>query len=95
MQCKLRIITNINLLRHDWADSKRLDSNIRVDKNDLGSFAEDSSLIKLSDGSGYAATMAVFHGLHCIERLHHFIHRSFYYEGFSDEEEHRLIEHTG
>lgn len=72
-----------------------LDQNIRLQKEELGSFANDQSLVKLSDGSGYYATLAVFHGLHCVKRLHHFVHRDSYYPGISQTDADRLLYHTG
>ncbi len=72
-----------------------LDQNIRIKQEELGQFAGDESLVKLSDGSGYYATTAVFHGLHCIKRVHHFIYRDSYYDDISDEEARLLQLHTG
>jgi hypothetical protein len=61
----------------------------------MDQFAHDDTLIKLSDGSGYWTTLSVFHGLHCVKRLHHYIHKGFYYQNLTDPEEQRLLEHTG
>lgn len=71
------------------------DQAIRVHEEELGQFAGEKNLIRLSDGSGYYVTMAVFHGLHCVRRLHHFIHRDVYYEGISEGDSARLKSHTG
>ncbi|KAF2162361.1 hypothetical protein M409DRAFT_27366 [Zasmidium cellare ATCC 36951] len=68
--------------------------NVRVTKDELGTFSEDDSLIELADGSGYYASLAVFHGLHCVQRLHHFIHKDFYYDDMSDDDLRRLKHHT-
>jgi hypothetical protein len=72
-----------------------LDQNIRLQNEELGTFADDESLVKLSDGSGYFATLAVFHGLHCVKRLHHFVHRDNYYAEMSQSEADELLYHTG
>ncbi|KAF4627382.1 hypothetical protein G7Y89_g10769 [Cudoniella acicularis] len=69
--------------------------NIIIPSSSLGQFSNSKkTLVKLTDGSGYASTLAVFHGLHCVERLHHFVHREFYYEGIGEEEGRLLKFHT-
>ncbi|KAL4908815.1 hypothetical protein BDW74DRAFT_174047 [Aspergillus multicolor] len=69
--------------------------NIRLQRHELGPFAQDESVIELADGSGYFATLAVFHGLHCLKRFHHYIHRDSYYPNTTAEDEARLLYHTG
>lgn len=71
------------------------DQNIRLLKHELGQFSGDDSLVELSDGSGYFATLTVFHGLHCVERLHHWLYKDLYYNNLTTEEERRLKQHTG
>ncbi|MCJ1394404.1 hypothetical protein MMC18_007282 [Xylographa bjoerkii] len=68
--------------------------NVRLQKEELGPFAEDDGVIQLSDGSGYFGTLAVFHGLHCVKRLHHYIHRDSYYPNLSKMDADRLLYHT-
>jgi len=71
------------------------DINIRLPKSDMDQFSHNANLVNLADGSGYWNTMAVYHGLHCIKRLHHYIHKEYYYEGLNGSEAFRLLEHTG
>jgi len=70
------------------------DINIRLQRPDMDQFAHDDDLIELADGSGYWNTMAVYHGLHCVKRLHHYIHKEHYYEGLNGTDAFRLLEHT-
>ncbi|PFH62854.1 hypothetical protein XA68_11635 [Ophiocordyceps unilateralis] len=72
----------------------RLDQNVRVPENELGQYAGDPSIVKLEDGSGYYTTVALFHGLHCVRRLHHAIYADHYYPGLSEEEASLLKRHT-
>jgi len=60
--------------------------NIRLTDEDLAQADEDDSVVQLTDGSGSYGTLTVFHGLHCIERIHRYIHFDHYYASFSDEE---------
>ena len=76
-------------------DDVPVDQNIRLQKEQLGPLANDESLVRLSDGSGYFATLAVYHGLHCVKRLHHYIHQDSYYPSLSDSDTQRLLYHTG
>jgi hypothetical protein len=71
------------------------DINIRLQRSEMDQFAHDNDLIELADGSGYWNTMAVHHGLHCVKRLHHYIHKDYYYEGVNGSDAFRLLEHTG
>ncbi|KAF4587167.1 hypothetical protein GQ602_003860 [Ophiocordyceps camponoti-floridani] len=68
--------------------------NVRVPEDELGQYAGDQSIVKLEDGSGYYTTVAVFHGLHCIRRLHHALYPEHYYPGLSEEETFILKRHT-
>ena len=61
----------------------------------MDQFAHDDDLIELADGSGYWSTMAVYHGLHCVKRLHHYIHKDYYYAGLNGSDSFRLLKHTG
>jgi hypothetical protein len=71
------------------------DQNIRLSEDDLGRPIEDDTVIQLTDGSGAFGTLTVFHGLHCVERLHHFLYPDHYYSAFSDEDKLLLKYHTG
>lgn len=72
-----------------------LDADIKVSHAELGEFAGDDSVIKLSDGSGYYVTVSAFHGLHCVKRLHMYIYAEHYYAGLSEFELFMLRRHTG
>ncbi|UKZ84068.1 hypothetical protein TrVFT333_011884 [Trichoderma virens FT-333] len=81
-------------LEDAW-DSLMQHQNIRVYQDELGDFATDDSVVQLSDGSGYYySTVAVFHGLHCIQRLHNSIYPEVYYPGLTEEEAFTLRRHT-
>ncbi|SMR45908.1 unnamed protein product [Zymoseptoria tritici ST99CH_3D1] len=58
--------------------------NIRVSKSDL----DDVNLtsLELSDGSGYVAQPSVFHELHCIKRIRHWVYKDHYLSGLSEHE---------
>jgi hypothetical protein len=71
------------------------DENIRVREDELGQFKGDPSLVKLSDGSGYYATVSFSHALHCIQRFHHYMYRDHYHPNLSEEESFSLMVHTG
>lgn len=72
------------------------DQNVRVHQDELGDFAHDDSVVKLADGSGeYYSTVAVFHGLHCIQRLQKSMYPETYYPGLTKEEIFTLQRHTG
>ncbi|CEJ92588.1 hypothetical protein VHEMI08231 [[Torrubiella] hemipterigena] len=69
--------------------------NVRVHQDELGDFAHDDSVVKLADGSGeYYSTVAVFHGLHCIQRLQKSMYPETYYPGLTKEEIFTLQRHT-
>jgi len=71
------------------------DESIRVQRGELGQFVNDDTIIELEDGSGYYVTVAAFHGLHCVQRLHHFIYTDDYYSDLSETEVFLLKQHTG
>lgn len=81
---------NENILADEHSDQ-----NIRVTEKDLGQPIEDDTVIQLTDGSGAFATLTVFHGLHCVERLHHYLYPEYYYHSFSEEDKLLLKYHTG
>ncbi|RAL14253.1 uncharacterized protein BO97DRAFT_465902 [Aspergillus homomorphus CBS 101889] len=81
-------------LAADWKGIMQ-HQNVRLQRHELGPFSDDDNVIHLVDGSGYYATLAVFHGLHCLKRFHHYIHRDSYYSNMTDEDTARLLYHTG
>jgi hypothetical protein len=72
-----------------------LDSEVRVNKDELGEFAEDDSIVELTDKSGYYVTVSAFHGLHCIRRLHQYMYPEVYYSDITEHESFFLRRHTG
>ncbi|EOA88242.1 uncharacterized protein SETTUDRAFT_59298, partial [Exserohilum turcica Et28A] len=68
--------------------------NIYLTEKDLGQPIEDDTVIQLTDGSGAFATLTVYHGLHCMERLHHYLYPEHYYSSFSDDEKLLLKYHA-
>src|SRR3954452_17602613 len=66
-----------------WAELQR-HSNIKVSEQELGAFAADETLVRLTDGSGAYAMLAVYHGLHCVERMHHVLYADHYYPNLTD-----------
>ncbi|KAI2863428.1 hypothetical protein CBS147343_2015 [Aspergillus niger] len=81
-------------LEEAW-DRLMKNADIKVSHAELGEFAGDDSVIKLSDGSGYYVTVSAFHGLHCVKRLHMYIYAEHYYAGLSEFELFMLRRHTG
>lgn len=71
------------------------DQHFRVKKEELGQFADQKSLVELTDGSGFYVTVAVSHALHCVQRLHHYVYRDHYHPNLSGEDEFTLKIHTG
>ncbi|KAF2128709.1 hypothetical protein P153DRAFT_292948, partial [Dothidotthia symphoricarpi CBS 119687] len=68
--------------------------NFRLQKEDFGPFANDENLVQLSDKSGYFATIAVYHGLHCLKRFHHYLYQDEYYPDMSADDKRRLLFHA-
>ncbi|QKX55362.1 uncharacterized protein TRUGW13939_02454 [Talaromyces rugulosus] len=68
--------------------------NVKIQPDELGQFSGNDDLVMLSDGSGYFGTVAVYHGLHCVERLHHYMHQDHYYKDLSDNDFRLLKHHT-
>ena len=73
---------------------KTVDQNIRLSKDELGERGQEEGLIELPDG-GYYATMTVYHALHCVKRLHHFIYLDHYYPNLTGSEHVLLMQHAG
>ncbi|KAJ5257195.1 hypothetical protein N7478_013299 [Penicillium angulare] len=84
-------------LEESWHDMFR-HTNIRVHKEDLDYYNVSSLLMTNLHGNGgyYVAQMGVFHELHCLKRIRHWIYRSHYLANFTDEqliEEEAHIDH--
>ncbi|OOF98774.1 hypothetical protein ASPCADRAFT_512947 [Aspergillus carbonarius ITEM 5010] len=81
-------------LEEAW-DKLMNNTNIRVTQDQLGEeFAAQDSIVELNDGSGYYVTVSAYHGLHCVQRLHHYIYAEHYYPGLSEFEAFMLRRHT-
>ena len=71
------------------------DSDIKVNDEELGPFLNQENIVKLTDGTGSYATLAVFHGLHCVERMHHTLYPDHYYPNMTEQETLLLRIHSG
>lgn len=71
------------------------DQNLRVSDEEIGQFAEDDTIVQLTDGTGYFVTIAFYHGLHCVRRLHHYIYKDHYYGNLTERESFMLQRHAG
>ncbi|KAM4064468.1 hypothetical protein HRG_005163 [Hirsutella rhossiliensis] len=80
-------------LENEW-DHLMKHESVRVQKSELGPFEDDDSVVELADGSGYYTTVAAFHGLHCVQRLHHYLYLDHYYPDLSEKEVFLLKRHT-
>ncbi|CAF9906892.1 hypothetical protein IMSHALPRED_005385 [Imshaugia aleurites] len=56
-----------------WAELIRY-QNIRLTKEELGESRDKPGLVEVAEGSGYYATLSVYHSLHCVKRLHHLMY---------------------
>jgi hypothetical protein len=43
--------------------------NVRLDLEDVVAFNRQDVAVELSDGTGYAGTLNVYHELHCVVRI--------------------------
>lgn len=76
-----------------WAELQQY-SNIKVSEQELGPFGTDDTLVRLTDGSGAYAMLAVYHGLHCVERIHHVLYTDHYYPNLTESETFLLKQHS-
>ena len=60
----------------------------------MGERGNDAGLVELPDG-GYFATLTVYHSLHCVRRLHHFMYKDHYYPNITGPDFNRLKAHAG
>lgn len=75
-----------------WHDLLQ-NANIRVSKETLEKV--NGTSIAFSDGDGYYAQLGMFHELHCLKRVRHFIHKDYYHPDQSDEARRLDALHTG
>ncbi|KAK1981459.1 hypothetical protein LZ30DRAFT_592615 [Colletotrichum cereale] len=47
--------------------------NLRLSKQDIAAYNREDSAVALSDGSGYAGSLNVYHELHCVRWLHKYV----------------------
>ncbi|MCJ1251143.1 hypothetical protein MMC30_008374 [Trapelia coarctata] len=71
-----------------WYDSYTKWANMVVSEQDIE--AVNRSSIALADGSGYLATLEVFHQLHCLDYIRQYISKDYY---ITPETEQRRFEH--
>ncbi|KAI1160691.1 hypothetical protein F5B18DRAFT_631371 [Nemania serpens] len=64
------------LLKYQW---------LQIPKSDIEKLGRLDEGIELPDG-GYFATLAVFHDLHCLRRIHHVLYRDHYFPNMTAEE---------
>ena len=75
-----------------WHDLLR-NANIRVSKETLDRV--NASSIAFSDGDGYYAQLGMYHELHCLKQVRHFIHKDYYHPDQSAEARQLDALHTG
>lgn len=68
-------------------------ANIRVSEKTLRKV--NGSSIAFADGDGYYAQLSMFHELHCLKRIRHFIHKDYYNPDQSDDARRLDALHTG
>lgn len=57
---------------------------VKISPEQMFSQTPESS-IPLADGSGYVASLGVYHELHCIKLLKHWIHKDYYLAGWDED----------
>ncbi|CZR36085.1 uncharacterized protein FPRO_03655 [Fusarium proliferatum ET1] len=61
-------------------------SNIRIKEDEMNHIpGRKEQAIELPDG-GYFATLNVYHNLHCIKRLHHYMYPDYYFPNITEEQ---------
>ncbi|KAF9893073.1 hypothetical protein FE257_012484 [Aspergillus nanangensis] len=69
-----------------WLEAVKY-SNIRLSRDELSEDYHDlPGLVEFSDGSGIYGTVAVYHSIHCIKRVHHLLHFDHYHPNKSEED---------
>ncbi|KAH6683989.1 hypothetical protein B0J14DRAFT_693270 [Halenospora varia] len=61
-------------------------ANIRVPEAEIRKLDRLDQSVRFTDGSGYFAQMTVYHHLHCIRRIHRFLHMEHYWPNATSEE---------
>jgi hypothetical protein len=69
------------------------DTNLRFTREELGEHANEKSLVALPDG-GYFGTLTVYHSLHCVRELHHYVWKEHYFPNLGETETLRLRAHA-
>ncbi|RWA13616.1 hypothetical protein EKO27_g1509 [Xylaria grammica] len=67
--------------------------NLKIFPEEMKRLGYDS--LKLKDGSGYVASLAVYHELHCIKRVRKMIYRDYYYPNITESEWVHRMGHIG
>lgn len=68
-------------------------TNIRVSGETLRKV--NATSIAFADGDGYYAQLGMYHELHCLKRIRHFIHKDYYNPNQSEDARRRDARHTG
>ncbi|KAH9214068.1 hypothetical protein DL95DRAFT_277392, partial [Leptodontidium sp. 2 PMI_412] len=61
-------------------------ANIRVPEVEIKRLDRLENSVRFTDGSGYFGQMTVFHHLHCIKRIHKFLHVEHYWPNATADE---------
>ncbi|KAK1834734.1 hypothetical protein QBC39DRAFT_342707 [Podospora conica] len=65
-------------------------SMIRLTHDEMRALGREAEGVRLTDGSGFLGQLTVYHNLHCVQRLHRFIHLDYYFPNIT-EREYRLL----
>ncbi|KAK0609411.1 hypothetical protein B0T14DRAFT_608188 [Immersiella caudata] len=61
-------------------------SMIRLTQDEMRELGREAEGVRLTDSSGYLGQLTVYHNLHCVQRLHRFIHLDYYFPNITDTE---------
>jgi len=75
-----------------WHDLLK-DMHIKLTKEEVEALGVRT--LELSDHSGFVGSLEVYHDLHCLKRIRHYIYRETYFPNVTEEEWARHTFHTG
>ncbi|KAI0016888.1 hypothetical protein F4780DRAFT_757603 [Xylariomycetidae sp. FL0641] len=81
------------ILEQSW-DSLLAPMNVRLGREDIVAFDRQDVAAALSDGSGYAGTLNVFHELHCVRFLHKYVWKEHYWPDSDEHQRENEKEHA-
>ncbi|KAF2457888.1 hypothetical protein BDY21DRAFT_18614 [Lineolata rhizophorae] len=61
-------------------------SNIRISEEEIRHLDRLDQSVRFTDGSGYFAQMTVYHHLHCIKKIHHFLYLDHYWPNITSDD---------